>query len=506
MNASYFLPILVFSPLVMLLLLLIVPKTERKFIQWFGVIGTLPSLFVAVYGYSEVLHGSHLSDWSIKHSWIQFGNISYLQEQLFSIDFEMGADGLSMLMVLLTAVIASMAAIASFKIQKEWKGYTLLFFLLEAGMLGVFTSQNMILFFLFFEVTLIATFFLIGKWGGIAREKASYAYLIYNGLGSAILLLVIVYLFVKTGTVNFEKLQFLLAGDGGEMASTISGAAKDWLLAAVLVAFGFKLPAFPLHRWMVKVHVEAPPSVVMLHSGVLLKMGAYGIIRFGLELFPDTFQKASIWILIAGVVNLLFGAFVAFVQTDLKKVLAYSSISHMGIVLLGLGAANEAGIQGAIFQTVSHGFISAFLFLLVGILVYRSNTTDIRKLGGLAKKMPKFSGFLLIAGLASLGLPGLSGFVSEFTAFLGVFEEWPIIGAVASLGVILTAVYVLKAIMDMSFGEMTPLKKIWFDLRKTEWVPTICLTVMIVVMGVYPSIVSTAIQESIKSILMGMGG
>ena len=364
MNTSYFLPILVFSPLIMLLLLLIVPKTERKFIQWFGVIGTLPALLIAITGYSIVLQGNSLESWTVSTSWIQFGNLSYLQEQLFQVDFEMGVDGLSMLMVLLTTIIATMAAIASFKIQKEWKGYTLLFFLLEAGMLGVFTSQNMILFFLFFELTLIATFFLIGKWGGIAREKAAYAYLIYNGLGSALLLLVIISIFVKTGTVNFEKLQFLFAGTDAAPASPVSSTMKELFFWGILIAFAFKLPAFPLHRWMVKVHVEAPPSIVMLHSGVLLKMGAYGLIRFGIELFPEAFQKAAFWLLIAGTVNLLYGAILAFVQTDLKKVLAYSSISHMGIVLLGFGAANEAGFQGAIFQTVSHGFISAFLFLI----------------------------------------------------------------------------------------------------------------------------------------------
>ncbi|RLQ89962.1 complex I subunit 4 family protein [Falsibacillus albus] len=506
MNASYFLPLLVFAPIVMLLIMAIVPKTEKTFIQRFLIIGTLPSLAIAIYGYVKFLQGNSLESWAIHHRWLQFGDLSYLQEKMFQVDFEMGVDGLSILMVLLTAIIATMAAIASFKIQKEWKGYASLFLLLETGMLGVFTSGNMVLFFLFFELTLVATFFLIGKWGGIAREKAAYSYLIYNGLGSALLLFVIVLTFIKTGSVNFEKLQFLLAGNAAGFASPVSGVVKGWMLAGILVAFAFKLPAFPLHRWMVKVHVEAPPSIVMLHSGVLLKMGAYGMIRFGLELFPKEFHLAGLWIMIAGLVNLLYGALIAFVQSDLKKVLAYSSISHMGIVLLGLGAANEAGVQGAIFQSVSHGFISAFLFMLVGILVYRGTTTDIRKLGGLAKKMPMFSGFLLAAGLASLGLPGMSGFISEFMTFLGVFQKWPVIGAIGTLGIILTAVYVLKAVLNITFGEMEIVKKKWFDLKRAEWIPSVCLTFVILLIGLYPSIISKALQHTIESLMIGMGG
>ena len=413
---------LVFSPLLGIVILLLIPKTQEYWLKFVGFVATLPALILSLNAFFQYRSGADLHQWDESLNWISFKNaIQY--GDLFSIKYELGLDGLSLVLLVLAAIISTLAAIASIQIKKEWKGYFILFLLLEIGMLGVFASENLFLFFLFFELTLIPTFFLIGKWGYAEKEKAAYSLLIYNGLGSAILLLVIIVLFARTGTTNIEALQTMMTSDNHQFVSSISEPLKYGLLTALLIAFGIKLPIFPLHTWMVRVHVQAPPSIVMIHSGLLLKIGAYGLIRFGIGIFPDQFQEIAILLAILGVINLLYGAFLALIQTDFKMVLAYASISHMGVVLIGLGAFNEAGIQGAIFQVVSHGLISALLFFLVGVFYERTKTTEIPSLGGMAKAMPITAGFLLAGAMASLGLPGMSGFISEFLAFLGLFRE-----------------------------------------------------------------------------------
>jgi NADH-quinone oxidoreductase subunit M len=350
-------------------------------------------------------------------------------------------------------------------------------------------------------------FFLIGKWGYFDKEKAAFQFFIYNGLGSAVLLLVILILFAKTGTSNIEALtDILVHGEKQTMLLPISESLRYSLLIALLVAFGVKLPIFPLHSWMVKVHVQAPPAVVMLHSGVLLKIGAFGLIRFGMGLFPEQFQAIAVLVAILGVINLLYGAFLAFIQEDLKMVLAYSSISHMGIVLIGVGAMNEAGIQGAIFQVVSHGLISALLFFLIGVMYERVGTSIISKLGGLAKVMPLTAGFLLAGAMASLGLPGMSGFVSEFMAFLGLFKEMPVLAAVGAIGIIITAAYLLRAVLNVTFGQTKGSYHISGDIRSFEFVPALVLLAFIVLIGVYPNVLSEPLQATLETILIGIGG
>ena len=465
---------LVFSPLLGILILLLIPKTQEYWLKLVGFVATLPALILSLSAFFQYRSGADLHQWDESLDWISFKNaIQY--GDLFSIKYELGLDGLSLVLLVLAAIISTLAAIASIQIKKEWKGYFILFLLLEIGMLGVFASENLFLFFLFFELTLIPTFFLIGKWGYAEKEKAAYSLLIYNGLGSAILLLVIIVLFARTGTTNIEALQTMMTSDNHQFVSSISEPLKYGLLTALLIAFGIKLPIFPLHTWMVRVHVQAPPSIVMIHSGLLLKIGAYGLIRFGIGIFPDQFQEIAILLAILGVINLLYGAFLALIQTDFKMVLAYASISHMGVVLIGLGAFNEAGIQGAIFQVVSHGLISALLFFLVGVFYERTKTTEIPSLGGMAKAMPITAGFLLAGAMAALGLPGMSGFISEFLAFLGLFREQPILGAIGALGMILTAVYTLVKVLGITYGNA---KRDWTgarDLHSVEYVPAVVL-------------------------------
>ncbi|WP_404330441.1 NADH-quinone oxidoreductase subunit M [Mesobacillus maritimus] len=498
---SFYLSLLVFSPLLGIILLAFMPKTNEKGLKMLGVLGTVPAAILALMAYFAYLGGKSLESFAEKVNWIQFGSFGALDPNLFTVKYELAIDGFSLLMIVLTSVLALLAAIASFHIKKEWKGYFMLFLLLEIGMLGVFTAENLILFFIFFEITLIPMFFLIGKWGYFDKEKAAYSFLIYNGLGSAVLLIVIMVLFAKTGTTNIEALK-VLVNSPEQVLTPISDSLKMGLFIALLIAFGVKLPIFPLHSWMLRVHVEAPPSIVMLHSGILLKIGAYGLIRFGMGIFPEQFQELAVLIAVLGVVNLLYGAFLAFIQTDFKMVLAYSSISHMGIVLIGLGAYNEAGVQGAIFQVVSHGLISALLFFLVSVLYERVQTTHINNLGGLAKGMPIVSGFLLAGAMASLGLPGMSGFVSEFMAFLGLFKEMPILAAVGALGIIMTAVYLLRAVLAITYGKSNREYAGITDLRSYEWAPVLVLIGLIILIGVYPAVLS----QPLENIVLGIGG
>ncbi|WP_075983166.1 NADH-quinone oxidoreductase subunit M [Bacillus massilinigeriensis] len=506
MNLDHYLSLLVFSPLLGMVILAFIPKTQEVTIKVVGFLATLPATILALVAFLQYRAGASLEKLSEKIDWIRFSDLQALDENLYAVKYELGVNGFSLVMILLTAILATLATVASIYVKKEWKGFFLLFLLLEIGMLGVFAAENLILFFIFFEITLIPMFFLVGKWGYFEKESAAFSYLIYNGIGSAILLIVIIILFARTGTTNIEALKQILSTPNAELVAPISDSLKFGLLLALLVAFGVKLPIFPLHSWMLKVHVQAPPAIVMLHSGVLLKIGAYGLIRFGMGIFPEEFKSLAVLIVILGVINLLYGAFLALVQKDFKMVLAYSSISHMGIVLMGLGAMNEAGVQGAIFQVVSHGLISALLFFLVGVMYERVHTSMIDRLGGMAKALPLTAGFLLAAGMASLGLPGMSGFVSEFMVFLGLFDEMPVLAAIGAIGIIITAVYILKAILGMTFGSANRSYQGVGDIRAIELVPVIVLVGFIVLIGVYPSVLSEPLQATLETILLGIGG
>ncbi|WP_110112603.1 NADH-quinone oxidoreductase subunit M [Bacillus sp. CGMCC 1.16541] len=493
---------LIFSPLLGLLALLFLKEKNKKRTRWSGVLSTLTPLILAWTTYIQVRAGRSYTSFSQQHEWFRFGYVEN-PTNLYAIQYEVGIDGFSLILLVLTATLSTLAAIASLSIQTGVRAYFSLFLLLEVGMLGVFTAQNLILFFIFFELTLIPMFLLIGKWGGFQREKAAYTFLLYNGIGSAILLVVIMTLFAKTGTSNFNLLTDILTN---ETITVLSPKEKWGVFLALLVAFAVKLPVFPLHTWMVRVHVQAPPPIVMLHAGVLLKIGAFGFIRFGMGLFPEEFASIAMIIVALGVVNVLYGAFLAWRQDDLRKVLAYSSISHMGIVLIGLGALNSAGIQGAMFQVISHGLISALLFFLVGLLLERAATTTISKLGGVASSMPIFGGVLLTGAMASLGLPGLSGFISEFMAFLGAFKQFPWLATVGTIGLIMTAVYMLRAVLSITFGRLNVSLVHQTDMAKTDIMVASIFLFFIITIGVYPNVLISVIQPSLQVILDGLGG
>ncbi|WP_026672821.1 complex I subunit 4 family protein [Alkalihalobacterium bogoriense] len=503
MTDSYFLSLLIFSPLVGILILALIPKGNHHLIKWIGFFTTLLPLTLAVMLYTQFDKASSALQFEEVRQWINFGNPALESRGVnLAVNYDLGVTGFGMVLILLTAIVATLAALASvIQIKEGWKAYFILFLFLEIGMLGVFAAQNLLLFFVFFEVTLIPMYFLIGRWGYIDREKAANMFLIYNGLGSAVMIIAFAVLFALTQTLRIDEVTAVLQLYGPEADQLRWG-----LLIALLVAFGVKLPIFPLHSWMLRVHVQAPPAIVMIHSGILLKIGAYGLIQFGLGFFPEQVSQMAVVLAILGVVNLLYGAYLAIIQTDVKMVLAYSSISHMGIVLIGVAALNEAGLQGAIFQVVSHGLISALLFFIIGIYYDRTRTSSLEKLGGMARSMPYASGFFLAGAMASLGLPGMSGFISEFLAFLGLFEVMPIIAAVGTLGIILTAVYLLRATLNVTFGPTPDKWKEVADLRSLEWIPLLVLLALIIVIGVYPAVLAEPLQGVIQLILTGVGG
>lgn len=494
---------IIFSPLLGIIVLLFIPKTNDTLAKTIGIIGTIPPLALVLYAWTQFDFQSLQPQFVETVKWITFGT-GNLTGTTYTLSYELGVSSLQMLLLVLTAIVATVAAIASIHVKKQLRMYFSLFLLLELGMLGVFASDNLFLFFIFFEITLVPMFFLIGKWGELERERAAFSFVIYNGLGSAVLLLAFLTLYVKTGTANMTELQTIFQLP--DESTTISAAFRTGMFLALLIAFGVKLPIFPLHTWMLKVHSQASPAVVMIHSGILLKIGAYGLIRFNVGMFGEEFSRFALLIAILGLINLLYGALIAFIQTDLRLVMAYSSISHMGIVLLGLASLQTAGVQGAIFQVISHGFISALLFFLISILLERTGTTSIPHLGGLAKSMPIFSGFLLTAAMASLGLPGMSGFISELQAFIGVFKAMPTIGYIGIIGIILTAVYLLQATLAVTFGKVRDAWKNAQDMKGWEYIPVLVLLAFIVLIGIYPNVLAQPLETVLETILLGIGG
>ncbi|MHA6481366.1 complex I subunit 4 family protein [Paenibacillus sp. strain BS8-2] len=523
------LSILLVTPLIGIIVLLLLPKERQRWMTVTAILATFIPLVLSLWLYVDYDKHKGGVTYGEDATWLEVPINSDLQsgtDILFSFRYTLSVDGLSMPLLLLTALVTAMAALAAIHVKKRKKAFFGWFLLLETGMLGVFMARDLFLFFIFFEITLVAMYFLIGIWGYYNRERTANQFLIYNGIGSALMLIAFVIL-VSTAGFRIEEaaggFEMIYSGSYGDIARNLadpsawvnlSDAAAGgfnpfemsdgmaWtIFILLLIGFGIKLPVFPFHSWMLKVHTEAPPAIVMIHSGVLLKMGAYGLLRFGLLLFPEQARESAVMLATLGLISLLYGAVLAFRQTEFKLVLAYSSISHMGIVLLGFAAFNEIGLQGAVFQLVSHGLISALLFLIVGSLYERTATTELTKLGGLARSMPFMSGMLLTAGLASLGLPGLSGFVGELLTLLGLFESMRWLTAVAVIGIILTAAYVLRSVLGITFGTLREEHIVLKDARFIEALPMIVLLAFIILLGCYPSVLTDTLQLSVSGFM-----
>src|SRR5271154_6611696 len=377
------------------------------------------------------------------HAWIHIPPINY----------HVGVDGLSMFLVILTAFLTPISILASWSsINHRVKEFFIMLLLLEVGVVGVFLSLDLFLFFLFWEVMLIPMAFLIGIWGHERRIYAAVKFVIYTMAGSILMLVGIIWLYHATGSFDLPHIQEVLASGSLQL---VDQRGEMLLFLAFFVAFAIKVPLFPLHTWLPDAHVEAPTAGSIMLAGVLLKMGTYGMIRFCLPLFPEASHRAAPYVAALAIIGIIYGALVALIQPNFKKVLAYSSVSHLGFVVLGIFAFREIALQGAVYQMLAHGISTGGLFLLVGMLYDRRHTYEISDYGGLCAPMPKLSAFYLFVALSSMGLPMLNGFVGEFLILLGTFQlhaEW---ASWAAIGVILSACYLLWAYQRVFFGEIT---------------------------------------------------
>lgn len=417
----------------------------------------------------------------------------------FGIGYRLGVDGISLWMVLLTVFLTPLAILSSWReIQHRIKEFYIAMLILESAMLGVFVALDMFLFYVFWEVMLIPMALLIGIWGGERRVYAAVKFFLYTMAGSVLMLvalLVMVYLNYKaTGALTFDYFTLNRLG--------LAGDVQWWLFGAFFLAFAIKVPMFPFHTWLPDAHVEAPTSGSVILAGVLLKMGTYGFIRFAIPFFPLAARDFTPFIVVLSVIGILYGALMAFVQEDIKRLVAYSSVSHLGFVMLGLFAVNVQGIEGGILQMVNHGLSTGALFLLVGILYERRHTRLMAQYGGLAKVIPAYSVIFLIITFSSIGLPGLNGFIGEFTLLMGSFRVHRWATAWAALGIILGAVYMLWMVQRVVFGELTQDENRSLpDLNPREWVVLVPIVLFVFWIGLAPKPFLQKMEASVMQVL-----
>jgi NADH-quinone oxidoreductase subunit M len=417
------------------------------------------------------------------------------------IQYHVGIDGISLFLVLLTTVLTPIAILSSWNaITTKVREYYVVMLMLETGMIGVFVALDFFLFYVFWEVMLVPMYLLIGVWGGQRRIYAAVKFFLYTMVGSVLMLVAIILLYLLNGANTFDFPEILASVHSGNLL--LSPTQQYWLFLAFFFAFAIKVPLFPLHTWLPDAHVEAPTAGSVILAGILLKMGTYGIVRFCLPLFPEATRELTPLISLLAVVGIVYGALVAMVQTDLKKLVAYSSVSHLGFVVLGIFALNEQGLQGAMYQMLNHGISTGALFLLVGMIYERRHTRLIDEFGGLAAPLPVFSAIFMIVTLSSIGLPMLNGFVGEFLILLGAFDANVKFAVIATSGVILSAVYMLWVYQRVIFGEVTiPKNKTLTDLDFREKLILIPLVVLIFWMGIYSESFLRKMDGSVNEVL-----
>ena len=413
--------------------------------------------------------------------------------------FHLGVDGLSLPMVFLTTLLSFLAVIASRSITDRVRQYFTLLLLLEAGLVGVFLALDLILFYLFWEVVLVPMYFLVGIWGGPNRSYAAMKFFVYTLAGSLAMLGGIIALYLATGARTFDMLQMAV------LATKLPDGVQLAIFIAIAVGLAVKVPIWPLHTWLPDAHVEAPTAVSVLLAGVLLKMGAYGFLRLGPQLLPAGFNAVAPVLAVLAVISIVYGAAVALVQTDLKRLVAYSSVSHMGYVMLGIAAGTAASVTGAMVQMFSHGLIAGLLFLLVGAVYERAHTREMSAFGGIAKITPILAGTLVFASFASLGLPGMSGFVGEFWVLAGSFGPYWIATVIAAFAVILTVGYLLWMLRRVTFGPLNEARLGMADMSGSEALSMVPLCALILVVGVFPQTLVGVMQTSAEVIARIVG-
>ncbi|MCM2267463.1 MAG: NADH-quinone oxidoreductase subunit M [Elusimicrobiales bacterium] len=469
------LSLLVMLPAAAGALLLLVPPEKEHLLKRGALGATLLVLLVTLKLYADFDPALAAMQFTLQRAWLPAYGISYF----------LGIDGISLLMIALTAVLMPISVLASFNYIKEGRrAYYACLLFLEAGMIGVFAALDLFVFYLFWEAMLIPMYFLIGIWGGPRRIYAALKFFIYTMAGSVLMLAAILWVaaaqHAASGAWTFS-IPALYSG-------TLTGQAQFWLFAAFGLAFAVKVPLFPFHTWLPDAHVEAPTAGSVLLAGVLLKMGVYGYLRLAVPLFPQAAAVFAPWLAGLGVVGIIYGSLVAWTQRDMKKMVAYSSVAHLGAVMLGIMAFEPAAVAGAVLQMVNHGLSTGALFLLVGVLYERRHTRLIEDYGGLAKVMPGFAAVFMLVTLSSIGLPGLNGFVGEALILFGAFRVYPWLTGLAVTGVILSAVYMLGMYQQTVFGPLRHTEnKVLPDLSAREWLYLAPLLAFIVLLGVWPN-------------------
>jgi NADH-quinone oxidoreductase subunit M len=490
------LSLVVFTPVIGVLALLLVPGRNHRAIRWVALLASLAS-----FGFSLLLLGYDPAGAEFQFRedlpWIE----------AFGMRYTLGVDGLSLVLVLLTTLLSAVAIFYSWEpIQVRVKEYYIALLLLMVGMLGVFVSLDLFLFYVFWEISLIPMYLVIGIWGGPRRIYATVKFVIYTLVGSLLMLVAILAVAIahgnETGTFTFsyEALRGFAYTDSLQALAFV----------AFFLAFAIKVPMWPLHTWLPDAHVEAPTAGSILLAGVLLKLGGYGFLRFSIPLLPDAAVSFAPIIIGLAVIAILYGALVAMVQPDMKKLVAYSSVSHMGFVMLGAFVFNEQGLQGAAFTMISHGITTGALFLLVGVIYEQTHDRQIAHMGGLNARLPHYAAMFGLFTFASIGLPGLSGFVGEFLVILGAFRFNGFVAAATMLVVIASAVYMLWMFQRVFFTVPSDWMRRWWpnlrDLSRNEWIALAPLVVLVVALGVYPGPVLELFEAPIDRIVEAVSG
>ena len=484
------LTLLVLTPLLGAVVISLIPSRRRELLLPLGMALSVAPLGVAGAVFFSFEKGEASFQMVEKMVWWEPWGISW----------HLGVDGISLGLVALTTLLFPLSLAASDSITHRRKAFVVAMLVLETGLLGTFLALDLVLFFVFFEVILVPMYLIIGIWGGERRVYAAVKFFIYTAFGSALLLAAIIALAVMHASQSVDaalSFDFLALLD-----LQISSTAQLWLFGAFALAFAIKVPLFPFHTWLPDAHVEAPTAGSVLLAGVLLKLGTYGLLRFNLTLFPEATVTLVPVLAVLAVVGIIYGAVVAIVQPDLKKLVAYSSVSHLGFVVLGIFALTSAGLQGAVIQNVNHGLTTGALFLLVGMLYDRRHTKKIADFGGLASRVPLMAGFFLFMAFASIGLPGLNGFVGEFLVLVGSFPSLPAYAVVAAFGVVLAAIYMLWAYQRVFTGPLTgTANRKLVDLSPKETAILAPLAALVLLLGLYPGILLDRTAASVEAIL-----
>jgi len=470
---EWLLTITILAPMIAGIVLLIIPETKGLLIRLIALLGAAITLPVAIWlciSYDKTAGGFQFSQ---NFAWVPSMGIRY----------HVAADGISVVLILLTALLITGGVFASWTRKDRTKEFLALLLLLVSGVFGVFAARDLFFLFLFYEIAVLPMYLLIGVWGTSTKQRTKE----YSAMkltlmlmaGSAFILVAILAFYTKTGTHTFDM--DVLS------KTTFDAAFQHWVFFAIYVGFGILAGIWPLHTWSPDGHASAPTAVSMLHAGVLMKLGAYGVLRLGIQMLPQGAQDWSFVMAAIATTNVLYGAFSAMGQTDLKYIIAYSSVSHMGMVMLGLASLNAVGINGAVMQMISHGIMTGLFFAVVGLIYEKSHTRIIATMGGFAKQMPGVAICMTIGGLASFGLPATSGFIAEFLCFYGMWLKYPVLAVIAILGIVITAIYVLRMVQKIFFGQNQSEEwKSLTDARTTEWVAISALAAALIVIGLYP--------------------